>query len=278
MSTCIVQLGRYGDIVNILPVARRIAEKIGKPSMMVSRPFADVLHGVSYVIPDIVDMPYSELNHAMNLAHRKYNSVIRTQVWGRYHNQPRHAKAYNVESWRMAGFEDSFFDTTMPLVFDRRNLAVEKALFRKLSDGRPMMLTKLNGGLSSPFTGGWELEKALRARFASEFQIVDLSSIRFKFIYDMIGLMDQAAVMVSIDTVTLHLGAASGVPTVALVNPNPWLGTVPRGNVISLFDYDTAAKNFNLILDAVAEAATRLNVTPNPPPLKLGNRPSMITA
>ena len=261
-TVCMVELGRYGDIINILPVARIIAESYGKPAFMVSREFADVLDGVSYVIPHPVELPYGEIGHAMITASREYPVALRCQIWGNGLNQPRETEAYNLESWRAVGLQEAFYKFNPPL-FDKRNLEREAAIFQKLTDGRPMLLLKLHEGHSSPFAIGAELEKLIRSRFEERFQVIELTTTKCERIYDLLGLMDRAVALVSIDTSILHLAAASTIPTIALTNSGPWVGTKPRCNVCHRFHYNQISANPEAIIPAI-EDALRMSIPTSP--------------
>ena len=239
-DVCIIELGRFGDIINILPVARLIAERWGKPAFMVNREFASILDGVSYVSPHIFEQNYSQVNQAIALASAKYPLVINAQLWGRGIVLVKKTKAFNLESWQIAGFETEFHNSSLLPVFDRRNLAQEAAIFNKLSNGKPMLLIKVHGAKSAPYRNGNKLEELLRKRFESEYQVVELTSVQPAHAYDLLGLMDRARLLVTIDTMTLHLAAASGIPVVALVNSDPWVSSIPRCNCVAKINYTEA--------------------------------------
>jgi hypothetical protein len=69
--------------------------------------------------------------------------------------------------------------------------------------------------------------KRLRREFGKTHQIVNLDRVKAHRVYDMLGLYDHAAALVSIDTVHLHLSRASNVPVFALARdyPTRWHGT-----------------------------------------------------
>ena len=253
-DVCLVELGRYGDIINILPVARLIAERWGKPAFLINREFASILDGVSYVTPHIYENNYGEINKAIELAKKTYPCVINAQIWGAGFNPVRQCPAYNLESWRMAGFESAFHNPALLPVFDRRNLAQEEAIFKKLSDGRPMLLLKAHGALSAPYASGAKLEELMRQRFEPDYQVVELGSLKTERIYDLIGVMDRAALLVTIDTMSLHLAAASDVPVVALVNHDPWVSSIPRCNCVAKINYSEANPNPEKVIPLVEQA------------------------
>lgn len=258
-DVAVVLLGRFGDIINILPVLRHIAESYGKPSLVVSRQFASVLDGVSYVEPFPVDLPQDTLQPAIKLAREHFRHVIVAQPWSKdwpHPGQTRKTEAYNKDSWRMAGFEHKFNDPTWLPVFDRRNLVREEALVNALDvHGRPMLLLKLEGSISSPWLAAASLGKRITTAFRERFNIVHLGTVRAERIFDLLGLMGRAAALVTIDTSILHLAAASAVPCVALVNPNPWLGSLPRCRCVRRITYTEAECRPTWVVDAIAQAA-----------------------
>lgn len=230
-SVGVVMLGRYGDIINLLPFLKHVADNYAKPHLVISREFASILEGVSYVEPYPIDQPYDQLLPAIKIAERNYRHVIVGQTWGRGWSQPKLTDAYNKESWRQCGFLHRWNDASLVPVFDRRNLAREEALFTKLNvPDKPMLLYKLDGGLSSPCPECPTLAGPIREAFGELFNVINLSDVKAERMFDLLGLFDRAACLVTIDTSLAHLAAASRVPYVLLANPLPWLGTSPRGN------------------------------------------------
>lgn len=266
LPVCIVMLGRYGDIANLLPICRHIAENYAKPHLMVAREFESILEGVSYVIPEVVDMHYDRLDSAMQMAQRRFPIVLRGQIWGKNHNQDKKTVSYNVESWRELGFLSRFNDPNFELVFDRRDAKREAQLVSKLTNDKPMLLVQVTGSISSPFQNGNEMLKVIQETFRDTLNIVDLGTVRAEKIYDIIGLMDKAVGMVAIDTAVLHLAAASTMPVVALVNPLPWAGSWLRCNCVERIGYAKATP------EAVRSAIQKI-LTIGTFPYSLPNRP-----
>lgn len=247
---CIVMLGKYGDVCNVLPIAKLIAERYDKPHFMVSHKFSSILDGVSYVIPHSVPLDFKDGGHALKLAAKTYPIVVNAH-WMAGRN--RQTTAFNRESWRNAGFDHLFEDKTLRPVFDRRNLAREEALCNKLLiGGKKPLLMAIKGGVSSPFPMADGMIKMVQKWYGDHFHLIDLSLVRAERIYDVLGLMDRAAGLIACDSAMLHLAAASNVPTVALTNPQPWLGTLPRGNCVRRLTYDEALADPERIIDAVA--------------------------
>jgi hypothetical protein len=168
-----------------------------------------------------------------------------------------------MESWNNCGFLHRFNDKTLLPVFDRRDYQRESELVKYAtgSEKHKIILVKLDGGISSPFQNSKILMQLIGSTFGERFRIVDISSLSLHRIYDMIGLMDAAACLVTIDSSPLHLAAASSVPVVALVNPMPWQGTEPRCNVVRKFTYAQSAQHPQHVISAI-EAATLSQFVP----------------
>lgn len=250
-SVCVVQLGRYGDITNILPICLHIYNSYGKPYLMVSRNFAGILDGVSYVEPFIVDLNDNQLLEGLAIANDTFEHVVQTQIWGQNYVQDKQCDSYNREMWRMGGFLAEFENKAWMPLFDRMD-PPEEAL--SYLDGRPLILTNLTCGASSPFPEGHHILNRVMDRWGKRYQVLEIGTVRLKHVYALLHLIRAAKVMVSIDTVLLHLGAVTTTPTVALVNVNPWLGTVPRGHVIDRMTYQQACDRPERVNDAIGEA------------------------
>src|SRR5207244_72520 len=92
-----------------------------KPYWMVSKEFASVLEGVSYVEPYVVPLRNDQINEALALARKEFDFVIQTQVWGTNYTQPRMCASFNEESFRNAGFPEKFTDKSWLPLFDQQS-------------------------------------------------------------------------------------------------------------------------------------------------------------
>lgn len=270
-SVCLVQLGRLGDIAGVLPLALHIHNTYGKPYFMVSRPFVGILDGVSYVEPFVVDLPCNRINEGMAIAKCNFEYPIQTQIWGEDYDQEKLTESYNKEMWRMGGFLAQFENRSWRPVFDRAVLPKLKDLPVRLS-GKPLILTNLTCGASSPFPEGADILKGLTERWRGSHQVLDVGLLRLPHVYDLIPLIEAADVLVSIDTVHLHLAVVTSTPVVALVNPHPWLGTICRGTTAARFDYDQVRKTPSLVQEGVA-TALMLGKEKLPPAVQPGEAP-----
>lgn len=270
-SIAFVALGRYGDIVNLLPILKHCAENYTKPHLVISREFAPLLEGVSYVEPYPVDLRHNQIVPALEIAKRNFKHVINCAIWGTNFEITRVCASYNRESWRMAGFAHKFNDLTWYPIFDRRNGERERALWSKLDNGKPMILVNVSKSVSSPFKQGEKILRLIQDSFGSGCNVVDLSALMLPQIYDLVSVMEKAAVLVSIDTSHLHLAAATSIPVVALTNPLPWQGTEPRCNWISKMTYTEAERQPMAVRSAIIQALKRERY--NSSPVKLTTPP-----
>ena len=272
-AVCVVQLGRYGDLINILPLLLWIYNNYGKPYVMVSREFVGLFDGISYAEPFPVDFKDNQVLPAMALAKSTFKHVIQTQIWGEGYEQDKQTNAYNRESWRMGGILGQFENKAWRPLFDQET--PEWALEGdELCDGRPLILTNLTQGQSSPFDQGAQVLKTLKALFGVQYQVFDVGQCQFKRLQYLLPLIRRAAVVVSLDTSLLHLAAATNTPVVALLNHQPWLGTICRCCVVRAYTYSEAAANHELVSSAVTEALQSKRVAlppqlvPSKPPFR----------
>lgn len=235
-KTAIVQTGRTGDLIHVLPCARDIALKEGKCAVVVSAEFASVLEGCSYVDPVIVSTGFTDTQPAIEQARQMFQCVLIGKVNER-NETTNQCESFTEESYRQLGYLDQY--NTLLLVFDLRDRERERKLLEMVSDGRPMILVNTSGK-SSPYPYRKELMKL----FPRTHNVVELDKIKAERIYDLLGLMDAAELLTTSDTATLHLAAASGVPVFNLIADKPtlWHGSKPRNNGILNLRYGESLK------------------------------------
>jgi hypothetical protein len=234
-----VMLGRYGDICNILPILKAEADAGRRPTLFVSQHFADILDGVSYVDRIVWDGAYDRLPDALRWL-RKERSIL-APVIAQFHRNP-HDKArltdsYQKEVWRLADRLNQF-EARGPLDFDQRDAAREEELvLRFAACAKPLVLVGLES-VSSPLSNANAILLAIVHRFGETHEVVNLQNVKAKRVYDLIGLFDAAALLITADTVFLHLARASNVPVVAIVNDG-WRGSV-ADHAAAVFRYADA--------------------------------------
>jgi len=230
-DVCVVELGRNGDIINLLPVLKHLSIQFeNPPTLMVSREFENLLDGISYVKPYVLDLPFTHLDEALKLAREKFSVVVPAQVCGRGNKFDYKTSNFNLESWNMAGFQHEFHNPSWKPEFDKRDWEMESAISRKVfRTNLPKVVVNLTHALSAPLPCGDVVLDQLQFRWKDKFEVVDIGKLRLQHIYDMLGIMERAALIVSVDTATLHLAAGCDAPVICAVRDG-WVGTLPRYN------------------------------------------------
>lgn len=256
----------------MLPAFKAVADELGKPVIcIVSSQYAPTLDGVSYVKPWVVNLHWWKgvgqarkmaeeagldpivvkwwdepgAKPSMNLANGR---TVTLKIHGELRTVPeKEWDSFQASQWRYAGFTmQQMMD--WPLVFDRRNPGRELALRREhIMPNRVNLLVNLPNAGTSPFKEGWKVTSLL---MGMGFNMINLMAIRSERIYDLLGLYDHAQGLITSDTATLHLAAASKIPYIALIN-NGGSGSIPRGNCVLSLRYSDVANNLGRIVDKV---------------------------
>lgn len=254
---CFVHLGKFGDIMIMLPAFKAISDETGiPPTCVVCKDFASIFDGVSYVHPWVMDLNWWK---GVPVARKAVESIgikpIVVKWWDDPEANPAFEPSDNVvtlkihgtsqvvpasewdsfqnSQWRYAGFTMEQM-AQWPLVFDRRNFEREAVLrARTFKPGARHLLVNVSRGGTSPFPNS---AQAMALCHRSGVSIVNLQSVRAERIYDLLGLYDHAIGMVTSDTATLHLAAASKIPYIAIIN-NGGSGSSPKGNCILKIRY-----------------------------------------
>jgi hypothetical protein len=223
----ILNLGRLGDNINLLPVA--YANK--GTTFVTSEKYSSIFEGTSYCQTKKYSGDPVELQHCINLCQGLPDLRV-AQVF-MHPNETRQEKNYALESYRLGRFRDMW--RKFPYVFDRRDPEREQ----KLIPEGPFIAVATHG-VSSPFAHSEHLMRGLRVRFP-EYKIVDLSTIQAEKPFDLLGVLDAASCLVTIDTLHLWLANAAKCPTIALINEG-WRGSPPPVTATSTFRY----KDYNI--------------------------------
>lgn len=257
MPPCVVQLGRYGDILNILPLIETMATA-ERPTLCVSQDFRDITEAVDYCNFEIFPGKFHEHRAAIEFLKRKYPRIISSQVYGDGISVIPQTESFCMESYYRAGYYEAFLRGN----FDRININVrrredEAALIAATipNNGLPNILVNLTAGYSSPFVFAKLFQSRLEKNFAGRANIIDLSKVRAKRFTDLLGLYDHARLLITADTGTLHLAGAHEVPYIAFVTdrPNVWYGAYSRSGCVARFRYGSApfwSKTFDQICES----------------------------
>lgn len=235
--TTYIQLGRLGDLCNAAKIClhehRRTGERV---RLVVAREFAPFLEAFSYIEPVVIEETQDFLPTVIK---RQPNAIV-LQSW--MNPEQRHeTDSYQKEAWRRAGKLDAF--GTMPLVLDRRDATRELQYSAKWSMAKPLILVATQSP-SSPFSRGQQLMTALWETFSETHLVVDTSLILADKPQDLLGLIDRAALLVTIDSFPLHLSEASRCPVIAILNdvgtsatPGSWASSVAPPQSVGTFKY-----------------------------------------
>lgn len=231
IGALVVQLGRYGDIINLLPLMAEEARLVGHPiQMMVSKDFVSVLDGVSYVTPITFAGPYTDLDRAFKWALTLDPDARCSQVFTPGKDFPRKEDSFARESWKRLGASGRW--EQVPLVFDQRSREREEALVELFDFSKPLVLVNVNAK-SYPFPHTDRVVDGLYAHSAAnDYNVLDISNLKCDRIYDLLGVFDRAQLLVTADTATQHLACASSIPVIAFRVSEPWFGSPKRANHI----------------------------------------------
>ena len=241
--TCVVQLGRMGDVLNILPLVKRISDTEGRSVLMVHKDYAGI--DVDYCDLDIWSAgAWSDLSLAVRDARNKYKRVLVSQIHGDRWQTERKCASFCIESWRQAGYLGEFGKHPLAL---NRNAERENKLPQDVNDQTILVNCS---GTSSPFVYG---KQALELALSSGHPVIDLSKIKAPLFQDLLALYDRAGLLITTDTATLHLAQASTIPVIALVadGPTPWHTSAQKGNEILRMPYGDFTKNRHKITAAI---------------------------
>lgn len=255
----------------MLPIVHDAYENSVPPkpvSMVVSKPYAPLLQGLSYVRPITWDGNWTDLAGALAFAKTKAR-VCCTQVYGDgFPIQHRH-RSWQYDQWDRAGALQKWGRLPLPINHGMALLHFNKPtiLFADHSD-------------SSPFFHKDELFSLLRDAFPNH-NVVRMSEFRTKRVIDLLQVYDAATLLVTLDTMHLHLSLASRVPVIALATDRPsrWSGSAwhPRFLAhIRYADYETRKRE---IIHAAKHAVNNLRTVSSevmPTRREYGYNPSLV--
>ena len=264
-----IQLADYGALLNLLPLCLADFESTGKRSAIVTtKPYADLLEGVSYVDCKVVDCQPHEMDKAVEWAKSNCGGdIVCTQVNGPVELVKRFTyesvgqksaitTSWQKEQWKVAENLDRW-DECLSLKFDRRDTVREARLLRsvlpKNPGKKPIMLLALNGK-SSPFPHKDLLAHLLKTTFGDQWRIIELPQAAR--LYDLLALYERASLLVAVDSSPLHLAwAVRGLPVIALANDQPllWAGSSWRPNMVWYCRYGDFLSRWREMLDVVGE-------------------------
>lgn len=253
-QTCWVCTGKLGDVLNLLPACKIEHDAGNRVALMVSKEFAPVLDGVSYVDPVVFNDDWQQLEKAAKLAASEYRKVKVCQVAGPKEETNKAylaagmkfgdsmTESFCKDQWRIAGHFPSFKDNH-PLIFDRRDPKREAELLKSFHpvSSRQVVILFYGGGLTSPYPYKDLLWEYLNARIHKrQCQFIDLGGVKAERFYDLLGVYELADILVSVDSAPLHLAqACPKLAVIALTQDKPtlWHGSPWRNNRVMTIRY-----------------------------------------
>lgn len=227
----VVLMCRYGDIINFLPAYRELIKGVRNPYWIVHPDFESIFDGVSYVQHLVSNEDSHYPYRIANQTRRKFQRFVVPQVFDLDNTLPHLTECFNKEMWNKVGLLHRWDD--LELVFDRRDRTREKTLIDAFiqANGKPTVMLCWSGA-SNPFKDSEKLVRLVRDNFGEDINLLDVSNLKAHRIYDLIGLMEKCAALISTDTSLIHLAAACSIPVLALVNDakDPFSCAQPRSN------------------------------------------------
>lgn len=253
---------KLGDICNALPIIHyEFKEASEVQTVITSEKYAQIFDGCSYCKPILFYGAWGDLQEAIKFSKGNFDYASLLQCHGNKFPFEQTQKSFQQEVYLRAGLIDQW--DKLELVFDQRDESREKELVSKIVPraklrGRPFEKFILVGdaGESAPFAQIEELCSMLQSNFGETHKIIRLSSVKAEKIYDLIGLYDRAACLVTIDTVHLHLAKASKVPIIALARDG-WVGASSSKHFMMYAKYSQWDAIKEKLIGAVGAAITK---------------------
>jgi hypothetical protein len=260
-----IQLGRIGDILNILPLCKADFDRTGeRPFLLVAEEFRPLLDGVTYVEPIVFPGEFEDNMGGYNLAEKVAAAhgleIVCTQIYGRDLCGLELCSSFLRESWARVPRAPAW--GSLPLEFDHRDRTREAGVRNQLmkrSRGNPYIVLALNGK-SSPFPFYTQLANYLRNKLGAWFDFVDVSGFIAPRFYDLLATLEGAHALITVDSGVLHLAAAvPELPVIAFVtrDPTTWHGSAWRPQHVARFYYDEAPECFAKVANVTSGARTQ---------------------
>ncbi|HEX4146664.1 MAG TPA: hypothetical protein VHY91_24390 [Pirellulales bacterium] len=244
----LIEPGRYGDVINVLPLAKHLHDSGEQVDFLIHPKFAGLLDGVSYVRPVLVPLEDEHRpEEARVWAAARYARVIVSKVWNNRYLDRSAADCFAAEAYRLAGYSHLY--GKLPVEFDRRSPEREARLVEQhLGGSDPFILYNLDGS-SSAFKGRRRFARWLRwQRFDAKLVKMPTDCER---LYDLLGLYERADLLITTDTATLWLAHAIHIPTIVLHQTDTWCrAPFPPATVLAC-TYEGAHSRRRTIAEAI---------------------------
>lgn len=245
------QMGRYGDLLMLMPAFKYWADQTGMPvNVYSSEEFGHTLEGCSYITPRLIPLHWAQqTGAALSVAKHHSPDVICCQLHGDGLKCPSdNFASYSLTMWNRCDIMDKYKE--LPLVIDRRNKYRETSLVNRFkTTDKPLLLLNFNG-MTSPMSA-WVNVVGELSKILDQFEFVNLNTCNARRVFDLLGLMDRAVGLITVDTMTLHMAPASKIPYIAYTRDDGQAGSIPKGNCVQHVGYSKAVQKLSETMNIV---------------------------
>lgn len=249
----VLQLGKIGDVLSLFPILYDDFKRTGqKPTLIISKEYSHILDRIDYVTPHVWNGHWQDLHGAIRYCKQNFDRAIVPQIYGNDFPIAKLTPSFQLDQWLRAGRLQDW--DTLPLILPRP-LKAQKI------PPKPFILYS-DHSQSSPFSKKDELHRLLVDYFGTTHKIVRLSEVRCESPLDLLAFFDAADCLVTVETMMLHLSAASTVPTVALIadSPTRWKGSAWSNRFLAHIRYSDYENRKEDIVRAVRRAVNKSSV------------------
>jgi len=214
ISEAICCLGKYGDVLSILPLLQFKANG-SKVNLVIAKQYADVVAGCDYINPIIWDGHWQDLAGAIRMAKSRFDKVVVPQTYGKHMAIEQKTPSFQYDQWLRAGGLAKW--DKLPCTISRTE---NVGIVEQFTQGKPTILVA-DKGESSPFEHADQLVSKLAEAFPNHL-VLRLSTVRADAMIDLLHLYDAAKAIVVTETAHLHLAKATATPVFALVTDKPY--------------------------------------------------------
>jgi hypothetical protein len=222
-----IQLARYGDIVNILPIVHEMAKEYDV-DIYVHEDFADMIEGLNYCTAVPQKTTHRAVAEAAMIARDtgKYEQVYVTQYDGNPEPPNPMTESYQTSSWARIGWLDKFHQLPLILPETPKKIKPQEGLLGICLDSHSSRF------INKPGFAEW-----VTRQFGEKWKIFDFAALKVKKVRDLVPIIAGCQLLLTVDTLHAHLAYATGTPTIVLSRPRPWDQSEPRAHWVEHFVY-----------------------------------------
>jgi hypothetical protein len=239
MKPGVMQLGRFGDILNILPLLHFLNSAGQRQTLIVAKEFSSIQRHVTYADVELYHGAFEDYLGASAYCARKFNPLMKASVYGNGFTFTRETPHFCQEAYHRCHhgygrmFEQGHFNQIV-----LENISPDLAHHYCKTTTKPILLINF-AARSSPFPNAHQWHEIIKSDLANDFEIIDIGAIRAPSFCDLLSLYRKADLLITVDTGTLHLAGACDLPYIAFQNDlwAPWYMGYTRGNCLLKIPY-----------------------------------------